>query len=84
MMSPGSRRGTYNICGKKVLLDHFGRVTKQTRLLNHGDIYQFINEVIDSLPCLDEEDDTTRFFEFRHHVFKGIGPDHFSAFGFIV
>lgn len=50
----------------------------------HGDVYQFINEVIDGLSCFDEEDDATRFFEFRHHVLKGLGPDDLSAFGFIV
>lgn len=86
MMSPGSRRGTYNI-KKKVITDHLITLAgwqSKLGLSFHGDIYQFIDEVIDSLSCLDEEDDATRFFEFRHHVFKGLGTDHLSAFGLIV
>lgn len=71
--------------GKKVCyLITLAGLQSKLGLFIHGDVYQFIDEVIDSLSSLDEEDDATRFFEFRHHVFKGLGPDHLSAFGFIV
>lgn len=49
-----------------------------------GDVYQFIDEVVDGLSRFHEEDDAARFFEFRHHVLKGFRSYNLSAFGFVL
>lgn len=46
--------------------------------------HQFVNEVIHSLPSLDQQDDPPGLLELGHHVFQGLCSNHLGALGLVL